>query len=279
MVKIVLDAGHGRNTPGKRSPDGKVREWEINEAVRAKVEKQLKHYEDVQILTVSDISGKKDVSLNERTKKANDWKADIYVSIHHNAFGSGGWNTAKGVETFVYKKTLKEAVSLAQKVQSGIVKHTGLSNRGVKEGNLHVVRETNMPAILVEGGFMTNKEEAALMQTDKYQSQLASGIVEGIVKFLKLKIKPVFDKPKEKAESKSSNQSLYRVQVGAFSVKDNAEDLVKEIKDKTDHNAVVVKEGSLYKVQAGAFSKKANADNVAEEISKKLKTSVYIKED
>lgn len=271
-MKIVLDAGHGKNTGGKRSPDGKVREWNINEAVRKLVEKKLKEYENVSILTVSDVSGNTDVSLNNRTKKANDWGADLYVSIHHNAFGSGGWSTAKGMETFVYKKTLKEAVAVAEKVQSSIVKHTGLPNRGVKAGNLHVVRETKMTAILIEGGFMTNQNEAALMQTASYQEKFASGIVEGIVNHYKLK-------KKSSGVKKSPSQGLYRVQVGAFSVKENADSLAKKIIDQTDHHAIVIKEGSLYKVQAGAFSKKEGADKVASDISKKLKISVYIKED
>lgn len=272
MVKIALDAGHGKNTSGKRSPDGKVREWYINEAVRKKVESKLKDYENVSILTVSDKSGNTDVSLSQRTRKANEWGADIYVSIHHNAFGSGGWNSAEGVETFVYTSRPKESLRLAQYVQDELVKRTGLKNRGVKASNLHVVRETKMPAILVEGGFMTNKEEAALMQTDKYQDQMATAIVNGIDKFFNLKKKAV-----NKQESSSNN--LYRVQVGAFGVKGNAEDLAKEVKSKVGYNAIVVKEGSLYKVQAGAYSKIGNAREVAGNIESKLKTSVYIKED
>ena len=275
MVKIALSAGHGKSTSGKRSPDGKVREWNINEAVRKKVEAKLKDYEGVSIITVSDKSGKRDVPLSERTNKANKEKADVYVSIHHNAYGSG-WNTAQGVETFVYKTSSKDALRLAQYVQDELVKRTGLKNRGVKTGNLHEVRETNMPAILVEGGFMTNKNEAASMQTSKYQDQMAEAIVNGLDKFFNLKKKEVSNK---KSVSKSSSGNLYRVQVGAFGVKGNAEALAKRIKDKTGHNAIVVKEGSLYKVQAGAFSMIENAREVGNDIEKKLKWDVYIKED
>ena len=275
MVKIVLDAGHGKNTGGKRSPDGKVREWAINEAVRKKVESKLNQYENVSILTVSDKTGARDVPLAERTKKANSWKADVYISIHHNAYGEG-WNTAQGVETFVYKTTSKNALKLAQYVQEELVKRTGLKNRGVKTGNLHVVRETTMPAILIEGGFMTNKHEAGLMQTTNYHDAMATAIVNGINKYFNLKKKAV---SKEEPAKKSSGGTLYRVQVGAFGVKGNAETLAKQIENKTDYNAIVVKEGSLYKVQAGAFSKLDNAKEVAAKIESKLKTNVYIKED
>lgn len=273
MVKIALDAGHGKNTSGKRSPDGKIREWNINEAVRKKVEQKLKNYEGVSILTVSDKTGNRDIPLGERTKKANNWKADVYVSIHHNAYGTG-WNSANGVETFVYKTQPKESVRLAQYVQEELVKQTDLKNRGVKASNLAVTRETNMPAILVEGGFMTNKEEAAYMKTEKYQEEMATAIVNGLDKYLNLKKKAG---SKNDPVSKSSSGDLYRVQVGAFGVKENAETLTKRIKDKTSYNAVVVKEGSLYKVQAGAFSKLSNAREVAENIESKLKLSVYIK--
>ena len=240
MVKIVLDAGHGKNTSGKRSPDGRIREWNINEAVRKKVEEKLKQYEDVSILTVSDKTGNSDISLNNRTSKANSWKADAYISIHHNAYGSG-WNSASGVETFVYKSRPKESVRLAQYVHDELVKRTGLKNRGVKASNLHVTRETNMPAILIEGGFMTNKDEAALMETESYQEAMATAIVNGIDKYFNLKKKAVSkEEPARKSSSKSSNAALYRVQVGAFGVKGNAETLAKQIESKTDYNAIAV---------------------------------------
>src|SRR5690606_26580965 len=104
------------------------------------------------------------VLLKERTDKANAWKADLFVSIHANAAGDGGWNSAQGIETFVYKTRPPAAVDLANAVQRNLVHMTGRPDRGVKSKDLHVLRETRMTAILVECGFMTNREEVELLK-------------------------------------------------------------------------------------------------------------------
>ena len=83
MVKIVIDAGHGFNTPGKRSPDDE-REWSFNNKVAKYAIAKLKTYKNVEILRVDDPTGKTDVPLTTRTSLANEWQADVYASIHHN---------------------------------------------------------------------------------------------------------------------------------------------------------------------------------------------------
>jgi len=229
MVKIVIDAGHGYNTPGKRTPDGSLREWEFNSAVASLVEKELKNYENVQVLRVDDITGNTDVSLKTRTDKANAWKANVYVSIHANAAGSG-WSSAEGIETFVYKTRPKEAVQLAAHVQNHLIRETGRKNRGVKAADFHVLRETKMTAILCECGFMTNIEEASLLKSDSYRKKCAEAIVQGLVEHYKLK-KKAAAKPAP-AKPAASNQKVYRVQVGAFADRKNAERLAEELKKK-----------------------------------------------
>ncbi len=124
MFKIAIDAGHGYNTPGKRTPDGSMREWEFNSAVATLVQDELQNYEGVETLRVDDPTGKTDVPLKTRTDKANAWKADVYVSIHANAAGSG-WNSAEGIETYVYTSKPKEAMTLAANVQNRLIRETG----------------------------------------------------------------------------------------------------------------------------------------------------------
>jgi N-acetylmuramoyl-L-alanine amidase len=187
MLKIVLDAGHGPDTPGKRTPDG-MREYEFNSSVAKYVRELLLDYQDVAVKFVH--SDSRDVPLDERADAANSWNADAYVSIHANAFGSGGWNSANGIETYVHTSKPKEALSLAQKIQKNLIKNTGLSNRGVKAANFQVLRETAMTAILVECGFMTNREEAALLKTNAYRKNCARAIVGGLVEQFGLKKKP-----------------------------------------------------------------------------------------
>jgi len=105
-----------------------------------------------------------DTPLSVRAKRANDAGADLYISIHANAFGSG-WNDANGVESWIYSKKYKDTLDAAQKIQSEVIKETGLKDRGIKEsGNsLGILRDTKMSAVLVECGFMTNPQEAAML--------------------------------------------------------------------------------------------------------------------
>ena len=140
---IILDAGHGYQTAGKRSPDG-MREYEFNREVAQYVKDYLSNYLDTKIHFVHEDT--RDVPLKERTMKAKALKADLYVSIHANAFGSNGWNEANGIETYVYVTKPKEALALAEKVQSALVQNTSLKNRGVKTANFQVLRETSCPS-------------------------------------------------------------------------------------------------------------------------------------
>lgn len=229
-MKIVLDAGHGLNTAGKRSPNG-MREHEFNSAVANYARDVLKNYEGVEVLFAHDPTGKVDIPLKDRTDFANKQKADVFVSIHGNAFGNGGWNDANGIDTFVYTTNPKGSRALADIVQKKLIEMTGRKNRGVKLANFAVLRETKMDAILCELGFMTNQTEAALQKTADYRIKCAYAIVAGLVERYKLKAKP---KPVEapKAAEKPASKVIHRVQVGAFADVKNAERLVAELKAK-----------------------------------------------
>ncbi|WP_433744567.1 N-acetylmuramoyl-L-alanine amidase [Falsibacillus pallidus] len=183
-MKLMLDAGHGYGTTGKCTPDG-FPEYAFNRKVAMYARKILESYEGIEVyLPHSDCE---DVSLSDRTERANTLKMDCYVSIHANAFGDGSeWTSPEGIETYVYVSKPKEAMMLANVVQSKLVKETGRPNRGVKTANFHVLRETKMTAILVECGFMTNKIEGYLLQMDPYQQQCAKAIAEGIASFYQL---------------------------------------------------------------------------------------------
>lgn len=176
-MKIAIDAGHGPNTPGKRSPDGSLREFQFNSAAARYVSIGLRQYEGVETLYTFDDD--RDVPLGERTSRANTWGADILISIHANASGDG-WSTAHGIESFVYITQPAASLKLAKHVQQALVEKTGLADRGVKTGNLHMLRESNMPAILVECGFMTNRREAELLKSDSFRMACAEAIISGI---------------------------------------------------------------------------------------------------
>jgi N-acetylmuramoyl-L-alanine amidase len=186
-VKIAIDAGHGPETPGKRSPDGTLREYHFNAPTARYVADMLLHdYEGVEILLTFEDS--RDVPLKERTDKANAWGAELLISIHANA-ADEGWSSAEGIETFVYLTRPAPAVALANAVQRRLIRATSLTDRGVKSDNLHMVRESRATAILVECGFMTNRQEAELLKTDVYRRKCAAAIVAGIAETYGLKRK------------------------------------------------------------------------------------------
>lgn len=221
---IILDAGHGYQTAGKQSPDGML-EYEFNRKVAQYVKDDLAKCLDTTVYFVHEDT--RDVPLNERTMKANTYKADVYVSIHANAFGLGSWNEANGIETFVYKTKPREALALAEKVQARLVQSTGLKNRGVKAANFQVLRETNCPSILIECGFMTNKREATLLKSDPFRQKCGQTIAASMIEYYQL-------------QQKETEESLYKVQIGAFKDKKNAEALVEQLK-KLGFDAFITK--------------------------------------
>lgn len=195
---VVLDAGHGMDTMGKRTPlfdDGTfMKEREFNKAVVEKMIQQLKSYE-CEVLWVSQEDN--DVALVTRSNRANtryqqmimqygkENVSGVFVSIHANA-SSDTWDIANGIETFAYPSS-KESSILATNVQDKLVEATKLKNRGVKTADFAVLRQSQMVAILCECGFMNFKLEAQLLKRDDYRELCATAIVKGIIEYLKLK--------------------------------------------------------------------------------------------
>lgn len=203
-MKFVVNAGHSMDTPGKRTPDG-VREFEFNYPTAKYLKQYLEEYKGVEVLLIGDPN--RDIPLKERTDKGNAWGADAWLSVHYNAYGTGGWNDSNGVEVWVYESKPKESTELAGAVQAALVKATGRHDRGVKFGNLHELRETKMTAILAECGFMTNKKEAATMKDAAFQKKVARAYADAVAEFYGLKkgsdskSKGVVPEPKSKLKS------------------------------------------------------------------------------
>lgn len=178
-VKICIDAGHGSNTAGKRSPDGSLREYEFNRDVANRIKNILVAHGVEVILTCGDDY---DIPLQQRCDIANQLKADYFVSIHANAFGTD-WNDARGWEVFVVAKGGR-AEELAETIHEYSIAELGLKDRGVKTANFYVLRNTNMPAILIEHGFYTNKAECALLKDSDFRQKCAVADAKGILDFL-----------------------------------------------------------------------------------------------
>ena len=187
MFKIVLDAGHGANTPGKRClksiDKNETREWHLNNRICKFVEQKLASYDGFLLMRVDDITGATDVPLSARTGKANSWGADIYVSVHHNAGINGG--KGGGIVSITYTKASETSDKYSKIIYDEMIKTTGLKgNRStpLAKQNLHVCRETNMPAVLIECGFMDSTTDVPIILTDKFADEAAEGIVNALVK-------------------------------------------------------------------------------------------------
>lgn len=192
MAKIMLDAGHDINTPGKRSLDGSMREFQFNKAVVLKMVELLKGYENAQVFLSHDLSDGIDTPLKTRTSLANRLGVDVYLSVHANA----GPTSARGVETFIFPKAPAHTVRLGDIIHTELARMTKEEtlNRGVKRADFQVLRETNMNSVLVECGFMTNASDLAWLKSDSYRNDVAQGLVNGLAIFLGLRKKQVIQK-------------------------------------------------------------------------------------
>jgi len=188
-LRIAIDDGHGNNTAGKRTPtlpDGSIiKENEFNQAVARLLVKELDRCGFETLLVAPEAE---DVALATRVKRANDAKADIYISIHYNA-SNGQFDSKKGgVETYCHPHSTKGR-KLAEAVHKHLIKGTPQADRGTRTANFFVLRETSMPAILVEAGFMDMLGEAKLMKNPDFQGEVAREIAQGVCEYLEVEFK------------------------------------------------------------------------------------------
>lgn len=188
MVKIIFDAGHGINTAGKCTPDNE-HEWSFNDIVVRYAIALLREYADVETKRVDDITGRTDTPLAARVNQANDWKADVYVSVHQNA-SDGKWGNHGGTETYYFPGSIKSK-RLAEVVHPQLIRKFKLKDRGIKTSDFYVLKNTNMPAILTEGAFMDSRIDIIALRDESRLKAQAEGIVLGLANYFGLKKKEV----------------------------------------------------------------------------------------
>lgn len=188
---ICIDAGHYLGTPGKRClksiDPNETREWALNSRVADKVQERLTDY-DCQTMRVDDTTGQKEVTLYQRVQRANKARADVYLSIHHNAGIKGG--SGGGIVVYTCPVCQAKSKDLQRSVYDATVASTGLrGNRSAPLGTaeFYVLNKTTMPAILGEFGFMDSTTDTPVILTEEYADKLADGIVAGLVDCLGLK--------------------------------------------------------------------------------------------
>ena len=191
LPAVVIDAGHGGKDEGAKSKGVLEKTLTLDVALRLERILNERGFPTVQTRT-EDVF----VPLSERAQIANRVKGPaVFVSIH---FNQGSERDIAGIETFYADnkvplaedwtwigffsraEPLDTGENLAAEVQNAVVLKTGARDRGIRARHLYVTRHTRLPAILVEGGFITNKLESHLLNEDHYADTLASGIADGI---------------------------------------------------------------------------------------------------
>lgn len=179
---VMIDPGHG----GQLYPGcyyGGIRESDLDLQVALKVRTILEANNIGVLMTREDDS---EVGLYERTELCNDSNAELFLSIHANAFESD--LSVHGISTWYNETSHEENKDFALLVQNHSSLATGTRNRGIsKDNELIVIRETNVPSCLVEIGFMSNEKELADLVTEDYQQKLAQGLADAILEYFESK--------------------------------------------------------------------------------------------
>lgn len=253
MVKILLDAGHGGSDPGAIS--GNLKEKNITLKIAKNIESIIKSRKlnaSIKMSRTKDTT----VSLTKRVQKANDWQADLFLSIHVNSGGGTGY------EDFIHRSLSNQSKTarLRHILHDEIIKHYELRNRGKKKANFQVLRETRMPAILTENGFIDHPKDRELLQNNAWLKSLSEGYVNGLIKAFNLS---------SSINNPGTNETMYRVVVGSFTHKQNAKIQVNQL-EKSGYDSfidqVTINNMTQYRVIVGSFARKKNAQKQKERL-------------
>ncbi|MCB1063385.1 MAG: N-acetylmuramoyl-L-alanine amidase [Verrucomicrobiae bacterium] len=173
---IIIDPGHGAHDLG--ASDSLVYEKHINLDVSRRLERTLREMGFRTVMTRADDTF---IPLDTRSSIANRYRNAVFVSVH---FNSSYKNKVTGIETF-YRSS--ESKAFADLVQRELIRNIGAVDRGVKTANFSVIKKTQHPCILVEGGFISNAKERNAMTDPRYRQAVADSIARGIVAFHKMR--------------------------------------------------------------------------------------------
>lgn len=264
-MKLYLDPGHGGTDPGAQGNG--LNEKDITLDIALKIRTILiNNYENIEVMMSR--TGDITKSLSQRTNEANAWKADYYLSIHINA-DSG---TASGYEDYIHSSLSDTSTTAKYRdiIHAEVIKLNQLKDRGKKKANFHVLRESAMPAMLSENGFIDNPQDAALMKQTSWRQNVAQGYANGIAQAFNLKAKSTAPVP---------SGTIYKVIAGSFKLRDNADKRVAFLHSVGIESFVVtttISGETRYRVQAGAFSSRTNADTRLQEVKNAGITDAFI---
>lgn len=213
--KIFIDPGHSISDPGAVG-------YEVERDLNEKVSKFMNEYLLANYVCETRVDPVSNKSLSGVAEAANAWKADLLVSNHFNAGGGDGY------EALVYSDKTRPLGEVFEKH----VKAIGQNSRGVKlRPGLAVLRQSDMPAVLNEGAFVDNKKDIEDWNDDAELKKMGEAYAKATAEYLKLE---------KKVSTPAAEKVAYRVQVGAYSKKENAENMAAKLK-KDGYDAIIVK--------------------------------------
>ena len=220
MKRLVIDLGHGGTDPGAVGPNG-THEADLVLAIGKELNELLKGYN--LLIKFTRLSNKY-LSLTERAKIANDFKADYFLSIHIN---SASDKTVRGVEVWQYSNKNEKLNKFSNGLCTDVSKILNIRNRGLKlSKELSVLRNTTMPAALIEVDFISNVQAEKDLNVSSNIKAVAVAIKNNLVKLFELKV--------------VLNDTLYKVCIGAYRDKNNALNQIKLAKDNGFKDAYII---------------------------------------
>ena len=236
MNLLILDAGHSFSTAGKRNEKENFYEWEFNNDMQYKIKARCEALGIKVFLTNPNPDKVSDISLTTRASLANDFwlrnskPKSMFISIHANAFSS---ESARGTESYTANNASSASKNFAKVLNDNVVKtmkslDVNAKDRGVKSKNFTVIDKASMPSVLVEYAFYSNLDDLKILKNNR--SELVEATVKAICAYFGIEYK------------KEITNKLYKVCVGAYKNKDNADKILKEAKSKGFKDSYIIYE-------------------------------------
>ena len=237
MNLLILDAGHSFSTAGKRNEKENFYEWEFNNDMQYKIKDRCEELGIKVFLTNPNPATVSDIALSTRASLANDYwlrnskPKSIFISIHANAFSNAN---ARGTETYVASNASSTSKNFAKVLNDNIVKvmkelDPNAKDRGVKSENFTVIYKASMPSVLCEYAFYSNLDDLKILKNNR--SELVEATVKAICSYFGVEYKK---------EITTNTNKLYKVCIGAYKDKDNANKILKEAKEKGFKDSYII---------------------------------------
>ena len=237
MNLLILDAGHSFSTAGKRNEKENFYEWEFNNDMQYKIKSRCEELGIKVFLTNPKPDKVSDMALTTRASLANDYwlrnskPKSIFISLHANASSNA---SARGTETYHASNASTASKNFAKVLNNEIVKtmkelDPASKDRGVKTENFTVIYKASMPSVLCEYAFYSNLDDLKILKNNR--SELVEATVKAICQFFRIEYKK---------EITTNTNKLYKVCIGAYKDKDNADKILNEAKGKGFKDAYII---------------------------------------